>query len=105
MLPVSLARLAYWFKLLLHIRSRKTILKQPKTDNSARDVDVPQMVLNSLQILRQMQEKLKAELGSDGYIDYNLVICQANGRQMMTEHLNKRFKEILIEVIQSANKK
>ena len=31
-------------------------------------------------------------------MDYNLVICQANGRPIMTEHLNKRFKDILAEM-------
>ena len=45
-----------------------------------------------------MQDKLKKELGSDGYMNYNLTICQANGRPIMTEHLNKRFKEILTEM-------
>ena len=97
---LKLPKVRILFKFPNLIPGAKTciVLKKPKTDNSARDVDVPQMVLNSLQILRQMQEKLKAELGSDGYIDYNLVICQANGRPMMTEHLNKRFKEILVEM-------
>lgn len=28
-------------------------------------------------------------------MDYDLIICQANGRPIMTEHLNKRFKEVL----------
>ena len=97
---LKLPKVRILFKFPNLIPGAKTciVLKQPKTDNSARDVDVPQMVLNSLQILRQMQEKLKAELGSDGYIDYNLVICQANGRPIMTEHLNKRFKDILTEM-------
>ena len=36
------------------------------------------------------------ELGDDGYMDYGLIICQANGRPIMTEHLNKRFKEVLV---------
>lgn len=31
-------------------------------------------------------------------MDYDLVICQANGRPVMTEHLNKRFKDILEEM-------
>jgi len=29
-------------------------------------------------------------------MDYDLIICQANGRPIMTEHLNKRFKDILV---------
>ena len=28
-------------------------------------------------------------------MDYGLIICQANGRPIMTEHLNKRFQEVL----------
>jgi integrase len=74
------------------------VLKQPKSDDTVRDVDVPQSVLNALLILKEMQDKLKKELGSDGYMDYNLTICQANGRPIMTEHLNKRFKGILTEM-------
>ena len=31
-------------------------------------------------------------------MDYGLVICQANGRPLMTEHLNKRFKEVLTDM-------
>lgn len=31
-------------------------------------------------------------------MDYGLVICQANGRPLMTEHLNKRFKEVLADM-------
>ena len=45
-----------------------------------------------------MQMKLKQELGDDGYMDYGLIICQANGRPIMTEHLNKRFKEVLTQL-------
>ena len=48
--------------------------------------------------LREIQNKLKIELGDDGYMDYGLIICQANGRPIMTEHLNKRFKEVLAEL-------
>lgn len=97
---LKLPKVRILFKFPNLIPGAKTciVLKQPKNDNSARDVEVPQLVLNALQHLKQMQEKLKIELGSDGYIDYNLVICQANGRPMMTEHLNKRFKEILVEM-------
>lgn len=72
------------------------VLKQPKTEGSIRNAYVPEAVVKKLLVLRQMQEKLKLELGDDGYMDYGLIICQANGRPMMTEHLNKRFKEILV---------
>lgn len=74
------------------------VLKQLKNDDMIRDVDVPQNVMNAFEILKSMQQKLKNELGPEGYSDYDLLICQANGRPMMTEHINKRFKEILREM-------
>lgn len=74
------------------------VLKQPKTEGSVRTLIIPLAVVEELFILKEMQERLKLELGSDGYMEYDLVICQANGRPLMTEHLNKRFKEILVEM-------
>jgi integrase len=74
------------------------VLKQPKTEGSTRTVIVPEAVIEELLVLKRMQEHLKLELGDDGYMDYDLIICQANGRPLMTEHLNKRFKEVLLEM-------
>lgn len=71
------------------------VLKQPKTEGSVRNVYIPDTVAQKLEVLRKLQNKLKLELGSDGYMDYDLIICQANGRPIMTEHLNKRFKDVL----------
>ena len=44
-----------------------------------------------------MQNNLKEMLGN-GYFDYGLVICQAHGRPLMTEHLNRKFKAALESV-------
>lgn len=74
------------------------VLKQPKTEGSIRTVYIPDTVVKKLEKLKEMQDKLKTELGDDGYMDYGLIICQANGRPIMTEHLNKRFKEVLTEL-------
>lgn len=74
------------------------VLKQPKTEGSIRNVYIPDTVVQKLQKLKEMQDKLKLELGDDGYMDYGLIICQANGRPIMTEHLNKRFKEVLSDL-------
>ena len=71
------------------------VLKQPKTEGSIRNVYIPETVAQKLKTLKQLRDKLKIELGDDGYMDYGLITCQANGRPIMTEHLNKRFKEIL----------
>ena len=67
----------------------------PKTEGSIREIDVPASTMQALAGLRELQENLKKELGPEGYADYGLVICQANGRPVMTEHLNKKFKDIL----------
>ena len=72
------------------------VLKQPKTEGSIRNVYTPDTVTQKLITLRRMQEKLKLELGDDGDMDYGLIICQANGRPIMTEHLNQRFKDVLV---------
>ena len=74
------------------------ILKQPKTEGSIRNVYIPDTVVQKLLVLKTMQEKMKAELGEDGYMEYGLIISQANGRPLMTEHLNKRFKEVLSDM-------
>ena len=73
------------------------VLKQPKTEGSIRTVYIPETVARKLEKLKAIQMKLKQELGDDGYMDYGLIICQANGRPIMTEHLNKRFKEVLTQ--------
>ena len=46
-------------------------------------------------MLYHLQNEMKLELGSDGYCDHDMIICQANGKPIMTEHLNKRFKDVL----------
>lgn len=96
----KLSKLEILFKFPNLYPGTKTViaLKQPKTKGSVRLVEAPRIVLDALQALKRMQEKLKEEVGAEGYMDYDLVICQANGRPIMTEHLNKRFKDILTEV-------
>jgi integrase len=71
------------------------ILKQPKTEGSIRNVYLPDTVMKKLLKLRELQQQIHEELGDDGYMSFDLIICQANGRPIMTEHLNKRFKEAL----------
>ena len=74
------------------------VLKQPKTRGSIRETEMPPSTFHALLVLKELQDKLKEELGPEGYMDYGLVICQANGRPIMTEHLNKKFKDILEEM-------
>jgi len=75
-----------------------TVLKQPKTEGSIRNVYIPDTVIQKLNVLKSMQDSMKAELGDDGYMDYGLIISQANGRPVMTEHLNEKFKNVLMDM-------
>ena len=70
------------------------VLKNTKTDGSVRKAYFSETVKNKLDTLREMQIEFKEMLG-EGYYDYNMVICQAHGRPLMTEHLNRKFKDAL----------
>ncbi len=48
--------------------------------------------------MRFLIRKMHFSVSFNLTMDYNLTICQANGRPIMTEHLNKLFKEILMEM-------
>jgi len=72
------------------------VLKNTKEDGgSDRNAYLPTAVYEKLMRLREMQEELKSELGDDGYYDYGMMICQENGKPIMTEHLNRRFQQVL----------
>lgn len=75
------------------------VLKNTKEDGgSDRNCYLPQAVFDKLMKLRDMQTELKNILGDDGYLDYGMMICQENGRPIMTEHLNKKFQQVLNEM-------
>ena len=74
------------------------VLKQPKTEGSVRNVYIPDTVIEKLSTLKSIQEQMRADFGDDGYMNCDLVISQANGRPIMTEHLNQRFKNVLSDM-------
>ena len=75
------------------------VLKNTKEyGGSDRNCYLPETVYQKLIALKSLQEQMKEELGDEGYINYGLIICQANGRPIMTEHLNKRFQTVLDEM-------
>jgi len=75
------------------------VLKNTKEDSgSDRNAYLPAAVYDKLMHLRKMQEKVKEEYGNDCYFDHGMIICQENGKPIMTEHLNKRFQKVLNEI-------
>jgi len=98
MKELSKMEILFKFPNLYHGTKTSIVLKRPKTEGSIRVTEVPRSVISTLFVLKDIQNRLKDGLGSNGYMEYDLVICQANGHPLMKEHFNKRFKEILIKM-------
>ena len=75
------------------------ILKNTKEDGgSDRNCYLPEAVYEKLMTLQKLQKEIRDEYGYEGFVDFDLIISQINGRPIMTEHLNKRFQAILKEL-------
>jgi integrase len=75
------------------------VLKNTKEDGgSDRNCYLPVTVYEKLMRFKEMQIELKNLLGDDGYYDYGMMLCQENGKPVMTEHLNKKFQSVLNEM-------
>ena len=97
----KVAKTAVYFKFPSFDPRAKSIivLKNTKEDGgSDRNCYLPETVYKKLLRLREMQAEFKEILGSDGYADNGMMICQDNGKPIMTEHLNKKFQEVLTEM-------
>ena len=89
------------------------VLKQPKSDDTIRDVDVPQSVLNALLVLKEMQDKLAGKM--DEFLDGKAISepqksekDEAGSAEQVLQQLMKSNPELLIEFarsVQNANKK
>ena len=51
-----------------------------------------------------MQEEMIANIFGDDYQDNQLIICQPNGRPIMQEQLNRKFKDIIVEMRENGYK-
>ncbi len=75
------------------------VLKNTKEDGgSDRNCYLPASVYEKLLRLKEMQRLVKEEIGEDIYGNFALIICQENGKPIMTEHLNKKFQQVLNEM-------
>lgn len=96
----SLSKMTIHYEYPLLYPGSKTVivLKQPKTEGSIRQVYTPSTVTEKLRTLKHLQDQLKSTLGDEEYDDTGLIICQPNGRPMVSETLNKLFKRTLKEM-------
>jgi len=56
------------------------------------------LMLEKLDRLKAMQEDMIENIFGDGYQDNQLIICQPNGRPLLPEQLNRKFKDVIIEM-------
>ena len=71
-------------------------LKEPKTPSSVRKIYIPETMIEILKERKKQIEELKKIYGIE-YFDYNLVVCQANGRPIEANLIQKKFKKLIKE--------
>ena len=88
----------YTFPVLNTNATTFIVLKPPKTEKSVRFCKLNNLLVDKLDHLRLMQQDLKDNIFGDYYPDSDLIICQPNGRPLLPEQLNRKFKEIIVEM-------
>ena len=70
------------------------VLKEPKTKTSTRKVFLPKTVAEMLKTRYQEIQEYK-ELFGDEFYDYNLVFCNANGRPLEQQVINRALQKLI----------
>lgn len=86
----------YMFPLLNPYNKTMVVLKAPKTEATERFSKLNNLLIGKLDRLKTMQDELF--LLDDTYQDNQLIVCQSNGRALMPEQLNRKFKTIIAEM-------
>lgn len=88
----------YTFPVLNPYNKTVVVLKAPKTEATERFGKLNNLMMEKLDHLKEMQDELKETIFGDAYQDNQLIICQPNGRPIMAEQLNRKFKDIISEM-------
>lgn len=91
-------KIYYTFPVLNPYNKTVTVLKAPKTEATERFSKLNNLMIEKLDRLKAMQEELVETIFGDAYQDNQLIICQPNGRPIMPEQLNRKFKDIILEM-------
>ena len=91
-------KIYYTFPILNPYNKTVVVLKAPKTEATERFGKLNNLMIEKLDRLKAMQRDLIETIFGDAYQDNQLIICQPNGRPIMPEQLNRKFKEIIIEM-------
>lgn len=85
----------YAFPILNPYNKTVVVLKAPKTEATERFGRINDLLIRKIDYLKAMQEELSFD---DTYQDNQLIVCQSNGRAIMPEQLNRKFKAIISEM-------
>jgi integrase len=91
----SVVQIVYWlYGSSKEGRSTQLLFKEPKSRQSRREVSLPPLLVEELRRLREAQQENRRLL-DDGYHDYDLIFCQANGKPLHPSDVRKDFHRIL----------
>ena len=91
-------KIYYTFPTLDPSSTTLIVLKPPKTEATERVSKINHLLIDKLDHLRTMQEDMIANIFGDYYPNSQLIICQPNGRPLLPEQLNRKFKDIILEM-------
>lgn len=91
-------KIYYTFPILNPYNKTVTVLKAPKTEATERFGKLNGLMIEKLDRLKAMQKELVDEIFGDSYQDNQRIICQPNGRPIMPEQLNRKFKDVIIKM-------
>jgi len=91
-------KIYYTFPIMNPYNKTVTVLKSPKTEATERFGKLNNLMIEKLNCMRRMQAELVETIFGNSYQDNKLIICQPNGRPIMPEQLNRRFKAIIVEM-------
>lgn len=91
-------KIYYTFPVLNPYNKTVTVLKSPKTEATERFGRLNKLMIEKLDRLKTMQRDLVETIFGEAYQDNQLIICQPNGRPIMPEQLNRKFKAIIVEM-------
>lgn len=97
-------KIYYHFPVMNPYNKTVVVLKAPKTEETERFSRLNNLMIEKLDRMREMQQELIDTVFGDDYQDNQLIICQPNGRPIMPEQLNRKFKDIIVEMRENGHK-
>ena len=91
-------KIYYTFPILNPFNKSLVVLKAPKTEATERFGKLNNLMIEKLDRLKAMQQDLVDSFFGESYQDNQLIICQPNGRPILPEQLNRKFKAIIAEM-------